>query len=977
MRLLITIILSTLLLHTQQAMAQQFYKQTPAALKWTDSVFNSLSPSEKVAQLMIVRAHSNLGSDHVQSVTNLVKQYNIGGLCFFQGGPVRQANLTNYYQRIAKTPLMVCIDGEWGLGMRLDSVINLPRQMMLGAVPDANTVYEYGKAVGEQCKRIGVHVNYAPVVDVNNNPLNPVINDRSFGEDKYKVSLYGIAYMRGMQDAGVMACAKHFPGHGDVTVDSHYDLPVINKDRQQLDSLELYPFRQMFKEGVGSVMIAHLYIPSIDSTENLATSLSKNNVTNLLRHELGYEGITFTDALEMKGVTKFFPDNEASVQSIIAGNDMLCLPVDVPGSIQKILQAIDSNRISWQQVDASVRKVLLAKYHLGLNRKAVIDTTNLLADINRQTVKLKAAIARESATVLSSTPGSMPIKGKKKIAYIGLGTPVANSVVDSLNLLHDVVFHAWDYKTDSVSVVPFLQQVRNGAYDLVIAGVHTFSRRPANNFGLPPAAIALVRALQDSLNSTVLVFGNPYAAANFRQAGNLVTFYEDDEYTRSAAVDLLAGRFEAKGKLPVSIADGLSYGSGNTYNSYFPYTAAADAGMNTTVLDSIDLVVQEAMAAKATPGAVVLVAKDGKIVFNKAYGNKQFGANDPVTIHTIYDVASLTKTTATTVAVMKLYEQGLLNLNKSLSYYLPFTKGTDKANLKLIDILSHKAGLNPFIPFYAATLDADGVPRSTLYRATRDEYYSIKVAEDLYLRNDYPDTMMTRILSSRLLPYGKYVYSDNDFILLGKIVEAVSGQTLDSYVASQFFQPLNMASTAFNAADHFPLSEIAPTANEKNFRMQLIHGYVHDPGAAMFGGVAGHAGLFSTAYDVAQLYQMLLNGGVMNGKRYLQEATIRKFTAYNNKKISRRALGFDKPDPNNAKKPGDEYPTLSASQEAFGHTGFTGTCVWADPKYNLVYVFLSNRVNAEDKNVNKLNNMSVRGTIHELIYRSLGKSVDR
>src|SRR4029078_7457559 len=343
------------------------YRSRLSVDKWVDSVFNSLTPDQRIAQLMVIRAHSNLGADHVAKVTNDIRQYNVGALCFFQGGPVRQANLTNFYQSIAQTPLMVTIDGEWGLGMRLDSVDKFPYQLTLGALNVEGLIYKMERAVGDQCKRIGVHVNYAPVVDVNNNPNNPVIGYRSFGEDKYKVAKFGVAYMRGLQDAGIMACAKNFPGYGDVDVDSHLDLPVINKSMDQLDSLELYPFKQLFKAGVGSVMIAHLSIPAIDNTPNEPTSLSKNNVTGLLRDELNYDGLTFTDALEMKGVSKSFPAGEAAVQALIAGNDMLCLPEDVPAAIDAIQNAIRKKRLKQKDIDSKVKKVLLAKYQLGLN----------------------------------------------------------------------------------------------------------------------------------------------------------------------------------------------------------------------------------------------------------------------------------------------------------------------------------------------------------------------------------------------------------------------------------------------------------------------------------------------------------------------------------------------------------------------------------------------------------------------------------
>src|SRR6195952_5373887 len=319
--------------------------------QWVDSVFKTLSEDQKIAQLMVVRLSTGNAAKtevvfHKKEVEEAIRKYNIGGICLFQGGPVTQANFINYFQSIAPTPILICIDGENGVGMRMDSVEGLPRQMMLGALSDPALIYQYGKLVGEQCKRAGIQVNYAPVVDINNNPDNPVINDRSFGEDKYKVSSFGVNYMRGLQDAGVMACAKHFPGHGDVSVDSHLDLPVINKTKAQLDSLELYPFRQMIKEGVGSVMIAHLYIPAIDTTANQATSLSYKNVTGLLRNELGFKGLTFTDALEMKGVSKFYPAGKASVQSLIAGNDIVCLPEDIPGSIKQIRKAIRKHKIN-------------------------------------------------------------------------------------------------------------------------------------------------------------------------------------------------------------------------------------------------------------------------------------------------------------------------------------------------------------------------------------------------------------------------------------------------------------------------------------------------------------------------------------------------------------------------------------------------------------------------------------------------------
>ncbi|HET9277197.1 MAG TPA: glycoside hydrolase family 3 N-terminal domain-containing protein, partial [Flavitalea sp.] len=504
------------------------YRSRLSVDKWVDSVFNSLTPEQRIAQLMVIRAHSNLGADHVAKVTSDIQQYNVGALCFFQGGPIRQANLTNFSQGIAKTPLMVTIDGEWGVGMRLDSVTKYPYQLTLGAMDNPRLVYEMGLAVGEQCKRLGIHVNYAPVVDINNNPANPVIGYRSFGEDKYKVAKFGIAYMKGMQDAGIMACAKHFPGHGDVDVDSHLDLPVINKNREQLDSMELYPFREIFKAGIGSVMVAHLSIPSIDATEHVATSISKNSVTGVLRNDLNYQGLIFTDALEMKGVAKYFPGGVISVEALIAGNDMLCLPEDVGKAIDAIKSAISENRLSWDDVNEKVKKVLKAKYQLGLNQLKPIETTNLLRDLNAKTDAIRMKVAKETITVLKQGTGnaSLPLKKNYKIAYIAIGDSDVNGFGKELaeNYKTDAYQLSWKDGDDKADEI--FEKVID-KYDAVVMGIHNFSNRPANNYGITNSSLSLWRRLNRA-NSITFVFGNVLAAANYCAANALVACHQDD-----------------------------------------------------------------------------------------------------------------------------------------------------------------------------------------------------------------------------------------------------------------------------------------------------------------------------------------------------------------------------------------------------------------------------------------------------------------
>ncbi|MCU7550731.1 serine hydrolase [Chitinophagaceae bacterium LB-8] len=938
------------------------YKSTLSASEWVDSVFNSLSKDEKIAQLIVIRAHSNLGPDHVEQVTNLITKYNVGALCFFQGGPVRQANLTNQYQAIAKTPLMITIDGEYGLGMRLDSVARFPYQATLGALTDTAIIYQMGRAVGRQMKRIGVHVNYAPTVDVNNNPANPVIGFRSFGEDKNKVARFGVAYMRGMQDEGIMACAKHFPGHGDTEVDSHLDLPVINKSMAQLDSLELYPFKELIKAGVGSVMNAHLFIPAIDKSPNRPTSLSKKSVTDLLRKKLNFTGLSVTDALEMKGVTKFFPAGDAAVQALRAGNDMLCLPDNVEFAMAAIKKAIAKKRLSWKDIDKKVKKVLYAKYNLGLYQKQWIDTTNLVRDVNAEINGIRSLVARNTVTVMRDSQNLLPLTKGRKLAYIGFGLTAPNEFSRRMQQEHNADIYLVSYKEGDDRADYILQQVKEKNYDEIIAGVHNYNLRPANNFGLSASALQLWNNLPQAKTATLL-FGNVYAAGNFCQAPTLAAFHQDDSITHEAAADFMSNELSAKGKLPVSVCD-LPFGKGLTMINYYP-------GPTSTAWIKIDSLVSNAILQGAFPGAVVLVAKDGEIKYHKAFGNYEYDVSRSVNLETIFDLASVTKISATTIAVMKLYEQGKLDLKKTIGDYLPWTVGTNKARLHIDDILLHQAGLTPFIPFYRETIDSAGHPlMGSIYSSVPKEGYTIPVAQNLYLRNDWQDTLFKRILASPLSAPNRYVYSDNDFIFLGKIVEAISGVPLDEYVSQNFYQPMGMSSTGFKPLYKFNGNQIIPTEVERNFREQLIHGYVHDEGASLFGGVAGHAGLFSNAYDLLKLCQMLLNGGEFNGTRYLKPETIRMFTSYQSKH-SRRGYGFDKPEKDNATR-SNPYPSASASPETFGHTGFTGTCVWIDPKYKLVYIFLSNRVYPTREN-NKLSKMDVRTNIQEAIYEAIRK----
>ena len=982
---------------------------------WVDSVFKSLTPAQRIAQLMIIRAHSDKGPEHVAAVVDLIQKYNVGGLCFFQGGPVRQALLTNQYQKISKTPLLISIDGEWGLGMRLDSILNFPRQMMLGAMPNSKLVYEIGRAIGEQCKRIGIQVNYAPVVDVNNNPENPVINDRSFGADKYKVAEYGIQMMKGMQDAGIMACAKHFPGHGDTKTDSHVGLPIITKSIEQLDSLELYPFKQIFAAGVQSVMVAHLYIPSIDNTPNLATSLSPKNIATLLQKKLGFKGLVFTDALEMQGVAKFFTPGDLAVKALQAGNDLLCLPGDVPASIAAIQNAIKKGTLHQQEINDKVKKLLHAKYDLGLSHLKPVDTKNLIDDINAKTAALNAKVAREAITLLAynnkktfplkkytadatKDPGLFPTL-RKKVAFVGLGLEEANTFAKQVNHFYQTDNYFLSYNTSAEKFATVLQKIIQQKYDAIIVGIHNYSRRPANSYGISTTARQFIDGIEQVENASLFYFGNPYAIDSHSIKSNLLVCYEDDRITQQVAAEMLMGNDSPKGKLPVSI--NALYPSGkNAYeNQQSSFSSSFDSAQDDKrraqddigrtqdsrvscraesrhidfnyLTHQIDSIANYAIQQKATPGCVVLIAKDGNIILNKAYGYTTYDSMQAVTTGTIYDIASMTKTSATTLAIMKLYEEGKIKLEDPIHQYIKWLRNTDKANITIRQLLLHQGGLKAWIPFYKETIDANGKPLTSIYTTYKDVQHTIQVANNLFLRKDWLDTLHQRIVQSPLSDTNKYVYSDLDFILLGEVVESITGKGLDTYTSDIFYKPLGLTKTTFQPLQLFNLQQLAPTENEKIFRQQLLQGYVHDPAAAMFGGVAGHAGLFSTTNDLFVLYQMLLNGGSIHGKTFFKPSTIQLFTQYNSD-ISRRGFGFDKPEKDNATIK-DPYPSIYTSPQTFGHTGFTGTCVWVDPAQQLVYIFLSNRVypNGDDQ---KLSALKIRKSIMDAVYKELMQS---
>jgi len=554
---------------------QQVFSQHADSIKarrWADSVYNSLNDDERIGQLIVTRLSAiDMKTMKItffnNQVMDYVKKYNVGSVCIFQGSPVLQARMMNDLKRTAKTPILFSIDGEWGLGQRiLDSVMPLPKQMMLGAVKDSHLIYQYGKIIAAQCKRMGIQMNYAPVMDVNNNPNNPIINDRSFGENKYKVAAYGMEYINGLQDNGVMACAKHFPGHGDVDVDSHLDLPVINKSMQQINELELYPFKMAFKNHVSSVMVAHLFIPAIDSAKNKPTSLSSNAIQDLLRNKLAYSGLTITDGLEMQGVKKAYPNGEASVRSLMAGNDLLCLPDSLPMVVDKIKTAIQNKLLSWSDIEWHCKRVLMAKYKFVVPFNDTIDLQQLTTDLNKDVPAMRKLIASNAITLLSNKNHDFfplhPHKNKNKLVYVCVGMSSENEMAKKLISEYNAeVFYFPFGKKNADSIKTKLDSIVATGKKVII-GVHQIQRAPVNNFSMSKEAVNFISAIQQKTNSITFLFGNAYAAKNWCNAKNLVVCYEDDAIVQSVAVEMLKGNLPFKGTLPVTICEKYPFGFG-------------------------------------------------------------------------------------------------------------------------------------------------------------------------------------------------------------------------------------------------------------------------------------------------------------------------------------------------------------------------------------------------------------------------------
>jgi beta-N-acetylhexosaminidase len=969
---------------------------------WVDSVFNSLTPDERITQLMMIPSWSNRDRKHIDEICDEIRKYNIGGVVFFQGGPIREAQQTNLYQWTAKTPLLIGIDGEWGLSMRLDSTLIFPRQMMLGAVQDNKLIYQMGVEIAHQLKALGININFAPVIDVNNNPLNPVISNRSFGENKFLVAEKGIAYMKGMQDNGILTTAKHFPGHGDTNEDSHLALPVLNFGMNRLDSIELYPFRQLISNKVGGIMVAHLHVPSLDSAKNIPSTLSYNTVTGLLKKKLGYNGLIFTDALNMRGATLVYKPGEVEAKAIEAGNDILLMPTDVAKALNGIKEAIKEGCIRQSQIDSSCRKVLAAKEWAKIKKS--IDISLLSEQLNSTSAKLiQREFAFSGLTLIQNVNNTLPLKKLDSLhmAMVLVGIDQPNQFKETLSLYKDMDCYYLPKRADSTYIDSLLYCLRS--YNLVVVGVHNTDSRPTQNFGIASNVAPFLNKLVNLKSTILTLFASPYALSYFSDLWKykaILISYHDQPAIQDYSAQLLFGAIGAQGKLPVSV---LTYPASTGLTTQggvrLRYSMPEEIGMDSHQLVAIDTLVTEAIRKHAMPGCQVLAAKNGVVFYQKSFGYHTYDPVQQVLNSDIYDIASITKIAGTMPAVMKLYEEKKLDVNKKLSDYLPDLKKSNKKNIVMIDMLTHQAQLQPFIPFYLRTIEpgsgkdnflsnaaSDSYPvkphtakantkmyqyRDGLYSPTADLQHGLEVADHLFLSNAYADSIYNISKESKLLPVKKYEYSDMDFYYLFWTVQQITKTPLNVYEETNFYSKLGATTLGYLPLNRFDRDRIAPTENDMVFRKQVVQGHVHDPGAAMMGGVCGHAGVFSSANDLAKLMQMYLNKGMYGGEQYFRPSTIEYFTScpFCESSIhNRRGIGFDKPEMNG--KPGPTCQCVSA--KSFGHTGFTGCMTWADPETGLLYIFLSNRVYPDAGN-NKLTEMNVRTKIQEVLAKAIGE----
>ncbi|MCU0453105.1 MAG: serine hydrolase [Bacteroidetes bacterium] len=914
---------------------------------WVDRTLASLTLEEKAGQLVHVWTmlpyHAE-DSEDWQALTRLIRDRKIGGLIASIGDAYAYPVQLNKLQAMAKVPLLVGADFEWGVGMRIRRSTTFPRSMAVGATRNPRYAYEVGRITAVEGRAIGIHQNYAPTVDVNNNPKNPVINTRAFGDDVRLVTDMGVAFAKGTQDGGMISTAKHFPGHGDTDVDTHLGLSTLNFSRTRLDTFELPPFREVIKAGVRSVMVGHLAVPAVDSTTQTPATVSLRLTTDLLQRELGFEGLIVTDAMVMHGVSTRYHPGEAVVKALQAGIDLVLMPVDADIAIDAIVAAVRRGALTEERIDRSVRKLLAAKQGAGLDRDRFVDVDKVASIINRREHQLMALeIARKAVTVLGNGTAVVPLS---KVDTRRIADVVVTDEVDPDDgaQFDRHLKSRWDGPVDFMQLDPASNVTahdsivaRASRADVIVVQLHLFTRSGAMSGFVEPKQAALVKRLANLRKPMIGVsFGNPYVAMDLPAFDAYVCGYSDGDVMQQAMAEVLFAEEPALGKLPVNIPGRYAYGDGLTYpKTTLRRAMPEEAGLSSERLRNVDAVMQQAVRDSAFPGGVVLALRNGYIIYHKAFGGLDYSIYPPaMQPNTIFDLASVTKVVSTTTAVMRLVDEKKIALNDKVTKFIPEFGQKGKGDITLYHLMVHNSGLPAWRKFY----EFCDTPQQV-----RDSVYATPLA---YRTGD------------------STLYSDLGLITMQAVVERASGTTLDRYVDSVFFKPLGMKTTMYNPPASLR-DRIAPTEVDVTWKKTgvAVQGRVHDENAATLGGVSGHAGLFSTASDMAILMQMLLSGGTYGGTRYLEEPTVRQFTT-RQADGSSRGIGWDT-------KTGERsFSGRLSSLRTFLHTGFTGTSVVGDPESGIAVILLTNRVHPTRAN-NKLG--QVRPQVHNAIFEALVK----
>lgn len=956
--------------------------------QWVDSVMNKLTLKEKVGQLFIYTIAPVDTKRNQILLKEAVDTYKVGGLLFSGGKMQNQVELTNRAQRMAKVPLMLTFDGEWGLAMRLRETPVFPKNMVLGCIQDNRLIYEYGREMARQCRLLGIQVNFAPVADVNINPNNPVINTRSFGENPIQVSDKVIAYASGLEGGGVLSVCKHFPGHGDTDADSHKTLPVLPFTRERLDSVELYPFKEAIRAGVSGMMVGHLQVPVIEPVGGLASSLSRNVVYDLLTDELAFKGLIFTDALAMKGVSG---NQSICLQALKAGNDIVLSPRNLKEEIPAVIEAVEKGEISKEDIENKCRKVLTYKYILGLKKKPHVQLSGLGQRINTpQTRDLIRRLNLAAITVLNNKNQVLPLHAdtSQSVALLEVGD-VGETNPLAQQLSNYVSISRFRLQPNLAEIQARQLKDSLATYKRIIVAISEQRLAPYQAFFAKFAPQTPVIYLFFTPGKMMLQIQQAVTAAS-----SVVLAHSYDDDVQKQVADVLFAKATADGRLSASLGGIFSAGAGVTITPQTPlHFIPEEYGLSSTILQRIDSIALDGIRQGAYPGCQIVVMKDGHLMVDKTFGTHSGEGSNRVQPTDVYDLASLSKTTGTLLALMKLYDKGRFNLTDKISDYLPFLQRTNKKDITIQELLYHQSGLPAGIALYQEAIDKDSY-EGRLFSARKDahhsvqlgtstwanpkfefkkEYvspiekkeYNLQISDSLWLNPAFLKEMEKKIVEAPMKSK-TYTYSDVGFVLLRLLVERLAGVPMDTYLQREFYQPMGLGHTGYLPLRRLPKSVVVPSSDDHFLRKTTLRGFVHDETAAFQGGVSGNAGLFSTAREVAQVYQMLLNGGELNGKRYLSKETCQLFTTEVSK-ISRRGLGFDKPD---TKNPRMSPCGTHATAKVYGHTGFTGTCAWVDPDNRLVYVFLSNRIYPKVTN-GKLSKMNIRENIQDVIYEAM------